>query len=200
MTTPLLILAAFAVLLGFMGTPLWPWFQSFLEGRHPTFGVAPFMAALPLMAVSTVLVLLGIGLGWMLYAGKIERANQPDPLQQIQPNIFSILSHAFYMDVLYAATFVRLNTALAHISAWFDRWVWNGVVQTISYVVLGAAYVDSFIDNCAVNAAFDEGCTTVSRGGRMLSALQAGRVQGYLRLLGLGFVVLVVILLWGTKR
>ena len=74
------------------------------------------------------------------------------------------------------------------------------VVQAISYIVLGAAYVDSFIDNCAVNAAFDEGCTTVSRGGRMLSALQAGRVQGYLRLLGLGFVVLVAILLWGTRH
>jgi NADH-quinone oxidoreductase subunit L len=199
MTTPLLILAAFAVLLGFMGTPLWPWFQTFIEGGHATFGSAPFIAALPLMAVSTILVFLGLGLGSKLYSGKIEQANQPDPLQQIQPQIFSILAHAFYIDHLYAATIVRLNTALAHISAWFDRWIWNGVVQTLSYIVLGAAYVDSFIDNCAVNPAFDEGCTTVSRGGRALSLLQAGRVQGYLRLLGLGFVILVVILLWGTK-
>ena len=200
MTTPLLILAAFAALLGFMGTPFFPWFQAFIEGGHATFGVAPFFAALPLMTVSTVLVVLGLGLGWMLFDGKIEQASQPDPLQLIQPNIFSILSHAFYIDRLYAATFVRLNTALAHLSAWFDRWIWNGVVQTVSYIVLGAAYVDSFIDNCAVNAAFDEGCTTVSRTGRALSLLQAGRVQGYLRLLGLGFVVLVAILLWGIRH
>ncbi len=31
MTVPLVILAAFAVLLGFLGTPAWPWFQSFLN-------------------------------------------------------------------------------------------------------------------------------------------------------------------------
>ncbi|HLP76177.1 MAG TPA: NADH-quinone oxidoreductase subunit L, partial [Candidatus Paceibacterota bacterium] len=34
MTTPLMILAAFAILLGFIGTPAWPWFQSFLTGEH----------------------------------------------------------------------------------------------------------------------------------------------------------------------
>ena len=33
MTIPLVILAAFAILLGFVGTPAWPWFQSFLEGK-----------------------------------------------------------------------------------------------------------------------------------------------------------------------
>jgi len=203
MTTPMLILAAFACLLGFIGTPAWEWFQNFLDGRPATFSFGALFEGKTalLMAGSSIIVFAGIGLGWMLYGRKpIESPDAPDALEVIQPHIFRVLENAFYIDALYAATIVRLNAALAHISAWFDRWVWNGVVQTISYLVLGTAYVDSFIDNCAVNAAFDEGCTTVSRGGRMLSALQAGRVQGYLRLLGLGFVVLVVILLWGTKR
>src|SRR6185437_1030053 len=176
---------------------------NFLDGKPTTLSFSGFSepGVITVMLVSSVIVFVGISLGWMLYGRKpIESPDAPDALEVIQPHIFRVLENAFYIDALYAATFVLLNTALAHISAWFDRWVWNGVVQTISYVVLGAAYVDSFIDNCAVNAAFDEGCTTVSRGGRMLSALQAGRVQGYLRLLGLGFVVLVVILLWGTKR
>src|SRR5882757_6599730 len=34
MTTPLVILAACAMLLGLIGAPAWPWFQSFLEGEH----------------------------------------------------------------------------------------------------------------------------------------------------------------------
>src|SRR5580698_7835609 len=33
MTQPLVVLAVFAVLLGFVGTPAWPWFQSFLAGE-----------------------------------------------------------------------------------------------------------------------------------------------------------------------
>src|SRR5665213_346554 len=200
MTVPLILLAACAMLLGLIGAPAWPWFQDFLEDKTVTLAFSGFSnGVVPLMLSSSILVFIGLGLGWILYGRKITHADQTDPLRQLQPLIFSALSHAFYIDVLYAATIVRLNTALAHLSAWFDRWIWNGVVQIVSYVVLGAPYMDRFIDNCAVNAAFDEGCTTVSRGGRALSLLQAGRVQNYLRLLGLGFVVLVVILLWGTK-
>jgi len=202
MTVPLILLAACAMLLGLIGDPAWPWFQDFLEDKTVTFAVSSGFSngVIPLMLSSSVLVFIGLFLGWKIYGRKITHAEQTDPLRQLQPHIFSAFAHAFYIDVLYAATIVRLNTALAHLSAWFDRWIWNGAVQIVSYVVLGAAYVDSFIDNCAINAAFDEGCTTVSRGGRALSLLQAGRIQGYLRLLGLGFIVLVVILLWGIRH
>ena len=34
MTVPLIVLAAFSVLLGFIGTPAWPWFQEFLNGQQ----------------------------------------------------------------------------------------------------------------------------------------------------------------------
>jgi NADH-quinone oxidoreductase subunit L len=34
MTVPLMILAVFALLLGFVGTPWWPWFQGYLGDAH----------------------------------------------------------------------------------------------------------------------------------------------------------------------
>ena len=34
MTIPLVILSVFAVILGFFGTPAWPWFESYLSGFH----------------------------------------------------------------------------------------------------------------------------------------------------------------------
>ncbi|HEX7569691.1 MAG TPA: proton-conducting transporter membrane subunit, partial [Verrucomicrobiae bacterium] len=37
MTVPLVILAAFAILLGFVGTPAWPWFDGFLNGEPAGF-------------------------------------------------------------------------------------------------------------------------------------------------------------------
>ncbi len=40
MTGPLVILGIFAALLGFVGTPAWPWFQSFLEGQSLTWDPA----------------------------------------------------------------------------------------------------------------------------------------------------------------
>ena len=37
MTVPLGILAVCAVVLGFIGTPAWPWFQAFLTGEELAF-------------------------------------------------------------------------------------------------------------------------------------------------------------------
>jgi NADH-quinone oxidoreductase subunit L len=200
MTIPLVILAAFAIFLGLLGAPSWPWIQSFLGGEQATFNFGAFSGVYGLMIASSCLVFLGLGLGWWLYGRKpIANADAPDALQQIEPHVFSALGHAFYIDHLYGATLLRLNAFWARLSDWFDRWVWNGVVQIFSYLVLGLAWIDNFLDTHVVNAGFDEGCETVSRGGKVLSLLQGGRVQGYLQMIGLGLIVLVILMLWRAK-
>jgi NADH-quinone oxidoreductase subunit L len=73
-------------------------------------------------------------------------------------------------------------------------------VQTISYLFLGVAWIDSSFDTYVVNPSFDGGCSSVSRGGRILSLFQGGRIQSYLRMIGLALVALVIFLLWGAKR
>jgi NADH-quinone oxidoreductase subunit L len=202
MTIPLVILAAFAVLLGFIGTPAWPRFQSFLEGTAAPFSFAAFSGAgiIPVMLSSSALVFLGLGLGWWFYGRKpIESADSPDPLDQMQPQLFTVLCNAFYVDSIYAATLVRLNTFASHVADWFDRWVWNGVVQTVSYLFLGLAWIDNLIDTRVVNSGFDEGCEGVSRGGQLLALLQGGRIQTYLRIIGCALIALMIFLLWGAK-
>jgi NADH-quinone oxidoreductase subunit L len=202
MTIPLVILAAFAMLLGFVGTPAWPWFQSFLENGRATLSFAGFSAPgiLPVMLSSSLIVFLGLGLGWYFYGRKpIETAEAPDSLGSLQPQIFSVLGHAFYVDALYGATLVRLNTWWSKVCDWFDRWIWNGAVQTVSFLVVGTAWVDNFLDAGVINTGFDGGCESVSRGGQLLSLLQSGRVQGYLRVIGVALIALVIFLLWGAK-
>ena len=201
MTTPLLILAGFAIFLGFVGTTAWPWLQDFLEGGRPALNFAALFNrdVFPLMLASSALVFLGLGVGWGLYHRKIQHAEQPDALENIQPKVFFFLGNAFCVDWLYKVTVVRWNGWLAHVSAWFDRWIWNGAVQVVSYSVAGLAWLENFFDKHVVNSGFDEGCETVSASGKMLSWLQAGRVQGYLGLLGVGFVVAVALLLWRVR-
>jgi len=200
MTAPLVILAAFAVFLGLIGAPSWPWFQSFLGGEPALLNFGAFSGVLPLMVASSLLVFLGLGLGWLLYHRKrIEDADARDALEKIQPDAFSVLGHAFYIDKLYDATIVRFNAALAYICDWLDRWVWSGAVQAFSYLVLALAWLDNFFDSKVVNAGFDAGCHTVSRGGRLLSFLQGGRVQSYLKMIGLALIVLVMLMLWGAR-
>ena len=152
------------------------------------------------MAVSSMIVVLGIGLGWVLYGRKpIEDSDAPDALEQIQPHIFSILEHAFYIDRIYGATIVRANAGFAVLSDFLDRWVWNGAVQTFSFLVRTLAQLDNFFDTYLVNGSFDAGCQTVSLSGRTLSFLQNGRVQNYLKMIGLALIVLLIFMLWGAK-
>jgi NADH-quinone oxidoreductase subunit L len=202
MTIPLVILAAFAVLLGFIGTPAWPWFQSFLDNKPVSLGFSALSShgILSVMLTSSFLVFIGIGLGWWFYGRKpIESARVEDELGKLQPPAFTVLGHAFFVDALYSATILRLNAWSAGVCDWLDRWVWNGAVQTVSYLVLVVAWLDNFFDASVVNSGFDEGCEGVSRSGQILSLLQNGQVQNYMGVIGCALIALVVVLLWGAR-
>ncbi|HEY2168881.1 MAG TPA: NADH-quinone oxidoreductase subunit L, partial [Candidatus Angelobacter sp.] len=193
MTIPLVILAAFAILLGVIGTPAWPWFDSFLNGQPATLNFAGFFenGILSVMVFSSLIVFAGLGLGWWFYGSKpIARAESPDTLEQLQPQIFNLLRNKFYVDEFYQATLIRWNTWLSHVSDWFDRWIWNGAVWSVSHLVLGFSLLARSADTYVVNPGFDEGCHTVTAGGKLLARLQNGRTQAYLRFVAVAFAVL----------
>jgi NADH-quinone oxidoreductase subunit L len=200
MTTPLLVLAACAVLLGFIGTPAWPWFQSYLEGHAPNLSLGNLFRAdtLGVMLLSTVIVAGGIGAGWWLYGRRpAVRPDALDPIEQAQPGLFRVLRERFYVDELYDLSVIRANAWWAQTADWFDRVIWNGVVQAVSYLLLGVAWLNRFFDEYVVNLGFDRGCARVRDGGSLLSRFQTGQVQAYLRMIGVGLAVLVLLLTWG---
>jgi len=203
MTAPLMILAAMAILLGAIGTPAWNWFDSFLNGLPATLSFSGFLESgvLPVMLSSSIIVFAGLGLGWWLYGHRrVESAAAPDALEQLQPWTFAVLRNKFYVDELYDATFIRWTTWLSRVSDWLDRWIWGGAVWTLSHLVLGFSWLARSTDAYVVNTGFDEGCNSVTAGGRLLSRLQNGRTQSYLRLVGVAFAVLVIFLIWSGAR
>ncbi|HWD91111.1 MAG TPA: NADH-quinone oxidoreductase subunit L [Verrucomicrobiae bacterium] len=196
MTIPLVILAACSILLGFLGTPAWPWFQKFLgaevEGFNP--------AVISLMVASSLIVFLGMGLGWWFYGRKpLQQSEQPDPLQELRPDIFALLRHKYYVDEIYGHTVIAFNAWFARACDWLDFWIWNGAVQLVSYVVIGLSWVNRCCDDFVVNLGFDEGCKGVASGGKILSRLQNGRVQNYLRVIGIALAALALLLIWGCR-
>jgi NADH-quinone oxidoreductase subunit L len=199
MTMPLVILAAFAILLGVIGTPAWPWFDSFLNGEPATLNFAGFLESgiRSVMLFSSIIVFLGLGLGWWFYGRKpLVSAEETDSLEKLQPQIFHLLRHKFYVDEFYQATFIRWNGWLSRVSDWFDRRIWNGAVWVVSYFVLGLSWLARSADTYIVNPGFDGGCKTVTVGGKLLARLQDGRTQNYLRLVSVAFAVLVAFLIW----
>jgi NADH-quinone oxidoreductase subunit L len=202
MTIPLGILAAFSMLIGLIGTPAWPWFTSFLNGEQVKFDLRGFSenGVLPVMLSSTIILFLGLGIGWWFYGRKpIERAEASDALERLQPQIFNLLRNGFFVDKLYETTVIRFNAWCSRSCDWLDRWVWGGAVRLATYLVQGLSGLNHSVDAFLVNPGFDQGCRNVTRGGQLLSRLQSGRTQSYLRIVGIAFAALVLFLIWGKR-
>jgi NADH-quinone oxidoreductase subunit L len=202
MTRPLVILAACSILLGFLGTPAWPWFQGFLSGERAGWDPSRITegGVLLVMSFSTFVAFAGIGLGYCLYGRKpIQASDEPDVLEGLWPNLFQLLRQKYFVDEIYEWAVVGLNACWARMCDLLDRWLWNGAVQLLAYIVLGFSWVNRAIDEYVVNYGFDESCQSLSRSGGLFSRLQNGRAQTYLRAIGIGLVVLVLFLIWGCR-
>jgi NADH-quinone oxidoreductase subunit L len=202
MLAPLVVLSACAIFLGFLGTPAWPWFQSFLDGNSPHVSIAHLFNSETLMtlAVSTFVGLAGLGLGYFVYARVPILGTESDPLEKARPDVFGVLNHKYYVDEIYEWSVVRLNAAWARCCAWLDWAVAEGGVQLVGWVVIGLSWVSRAFDEHAINPGFDQSCRRFTAGGALFSRFQDGHVQRYLRVLGVAAVVLVLALLWGCRR
>jgi NADH-quinone oxidoreductase subunit L len=195
MTVPLGILAVFALLLGFVGTPWWPWFQGYLGAGH---GTASWWGVLGLMLVSTVVVAAGLAAGWRLY-GRGREVKELDPIEAVLPIPFEWLRRKFFMDELYGRTVVAWHDRFAGWCRRLEEQLFEGLVSVTVYGVLGISWFNRLVDEYVVNFGFDRGCDGLRKGGRRLGSLQNGRVQDYLRALGLAFTVLLLLLAWGCR-
>jgi NADH-quinone oxidoreductase subunit L len=144
MTVPLIVLAFLATLGGF----------TFLAQNFLALPVEKEVAILvPVLAI--VALILGSGLAIALY-----RNRATDPVN------IELLRRKFYFDEFYSWLIYWTQELLAHVSAFFDRWI---------------------IDAGAVGGS--------SRGtwgiGALLRLVQVGNLQGYAFLFGLGVVVLI---------
>jgi NADH-quinone oxidoreductase subunit L len=202
MTMPLAILAFFAIVLGVIGTPAWPWFHAFLEGRPAAVDFAKLTESglLVLMGTSTLVVFAGLLLGWWLYGNKSPRAEEPDALEKAAPVVWGWLRDRLYVDELYGVTVIAFYAWWARVADWLDRRVWGGLVALVTLAFRGLAHFDRFFDTQFVDGSFDKGCEELYSGGGLLARVQTGRVQTYLRLLALAVVVLAAILIWSGHQ
>jgi NADH-quinone oxidoreductase subunit L len=211
MTRPLVVLAVFAVVLGFFNTPAWPWMTAFLDRSNapaPTGLSTAWLPAvefshlfegglLPLMLLSSLIVFFGIGFGWLLYGRRPPTNSQePDLLERKAPALFRPLEHRLYVDEFYQHTFLLAARWASNFSAWLDRRIWDGFVRAAAAMAVMLGWLDAGVDRHAVNAGFDEGCREVAKGGQLLSYFQNGRTQRYLRAIAAALIVLAALMLW----
>lgn len=158
MTVPLVILSVLALIAGFVYLPTWPWLANWLTGNayhaHVDFTV---------LALSTVVGLLGLWLGWMMYGRKTAK-------QTAQPSQnaawYRLLQNKYYVDELYQLIFIQPLKGLAYVLNVFDRYIVGGAVKAIAGSALAL--------------------------GRMGTRMQNGQIQTYGLVMVLGFLILIV--------
>jgi NADH-quinone oxidoreductase subunit L len=195
MTLPLKVLAVFAVGLGFMGTPWWPWYQGYLGEGH---GPVAWLGVLAMMLVSVLVVAAGLAAGWRWY-GEGRPREELDPIEMALPGPFEWLRRKFYVDELYEWSVVKWHDQFAAWCRRLEEQLFEGMVVVAVYGVLGVSWLSRLVDEYAVNLGFDRGCAYVREGGVRLAGWQNGRVQAYLRVLGMAFVVMLLMLAWGCR-
>jgi NADH-quinone oxidoreductase subunit L len=193
MTMPLLILAVCAILLGFVGTPFWPWFQDLLNEPHHPFHPGIFWG---LAAASTAVVALGVFFGWRVY-GKVESAK--DPFEGRAPGAFGVLQNKFYFDEIYRGTAIAFYNFAGRAMAVVEDVLWRATVQASSVVLLAVAWFNRLVDEFAVNGGFDRVTRGLRRSGAGAAQTQTGQIQSYLRVIAIAVAVLVLLLAWGGK-
>ncbi len=200
MRLPLIILAICSILIGFLGTPLWPWLQATLQGERDVHGHGLGDGA-GLMVLSIALVALGAGAGWWLYGRRPRTtAGARDPLQAAAPGGFALLARRLGFDEAYAATFGRWNDGLAMAAHGLDRHVLGPVVQFIGRLSEFGGAVNREVDEDVINGGFDRTSEGLRRTGQAYSRAQSGGVHGYLRAIAIGFALLVLIGMMGGYR
>ena len=204
MTIPLVVLAAGAILAGFVGVPiafeaLWPWtaaIEHFLEpsfaaeGAHAT-GEAhhmPLLGELGLMAFSVLIALGGI---WLARRNYVERPEAAERMAATLAGPHRVLTNKYYVDELYDATVVR-GAMRSAAGLWtVDRRVVDGAVNGTGWTTIAAAYVSHFLDKYVVDGLVNLTAWICGEASYVFRRAQTGLIQNYAFATLLGLFALV---------
>ena len=224
MTYPLLVLAAFALLLGFVGVPedfpvlghlLGNPFHHFVGHEYAATPVNPLV-----MVLSILLACAGLGVGYLLYGRKPLEEGQPDPLTRLGV-VYVVLKNKYGIDELYQATFVWLTIRLGDLFAVFDREVIDRIVNAVArgtaivsdglFRFVDAPVIDGLVnlvgragawladlwgrfDLRVVDGMVNGVGAAAQTLGRWFRQVQTGRVQNYILLASVNVVVILAIM------
>jgi NADH-quinone oxidoreductase subunit L len=167
MTAPLIILAVFAAIGGFIG--ITNNYGSQLSPGHEALTLSQQLLE-PLHAPVPMFVGIGVALAGIFLAFALYKNADKDPLPAKLGALANWMRDKFYFDELYEATVIRAHDLIAAVFDFVDRWILEGAI-------LG----------------FIRGGTDLS--GRALRLVQTGNLQTYAFLFIFGVAVLLYFVL-----
>lgn len=201
MTVPLILIAPFAIALGWLGIPasfpilggfapnliestLEPYIEyQEMHITHPQFAWVVLIASL-------VVALGGLAAGYLVY-GKGMKEGQIDPLRRWLGPVWWAMHRKFYIDEFYGYTILPFTRVLANFMFWIDDlWVIDPIINGIGRITVWIARFAADFDRYVVDGTVGGFAWLASRAGGILRNVQNGQVQVYLML------VVVSVTIW----
>ncbi len=153
------------------------------------------------MVTSSVVVFLGLGLGWWIYGNKVAaRRGARCAGEGDAPPCGPCCADKFYIDELYGATVIAFYHWWAQVAADLDRSrVWGGIVagRHLGLQQVGAVQP---LPRCQHGGRrLRQRLRRDLNGGGLLARCRPAAGRLYLRLLALAVVVLAAILIWSSR-
>lgn len=161
MTVPLMVLAALAVITGYLGIP--EFLAPVLPGPGGAETAHEGAAGLPIMVIASIMGLGGIAVAYLFY---VRSPQLPERLTQHWRRLYGLSFNKWYVDELYDRAFVRPTVEVAGL-------LWRR---------MDVALIDKAVNGVAAGVAL---------WSRSLRLIQSGEVQHYALGMALGAVVIL---------
>ena len=211
MTLPLIVLAFFAAVGGFVGVhPDFPLFGAiFAPNGNPFhhFVGATLLhepESLPLnyfpVLVSFTVSLGGLYLGWLMYWRKPLVAGQADPLVRILGPLHTTLQNKYYFDEMYGVVFVRPSQWFAQKVAYefIDKGIIDGFLSLVARVFTWIGDLLKVLNLWLIDGVGDGVPILIARFGRWFRWIQSGSVQQYMLLVMMAVLLIGIIFALST--
>jgi NADH-quinone oxidoreductase subunit L len=216
MTVPLMILAALALVGGWVGIPesvfhvpnlLERWLEPVFGGHGTaaahTAGAAAAHGAgghsvgleIGLMTLSVLVALAAGFCAWIFYE---RRPELPGRLAENARGLYRAVAGKYYVDEFYDRVLLAPYYVLCRASAWFDRFIVDGAVNATGYATLASSYTSVGFDTYVVDGLVNLSGHTVRGASWVFRRLQTGAVQSYATAMILGIFILVSVYLLST--
>jgi NADH-quinone oxidoreductase subunit L len=176
MTIPLVVLAVFAIIAGYIGAPFISKEISFGEfiknGMHVKEAAFNFIP----MIISVIVALSGILLAYLMYGKK---SVPKDWLYRFTKPYHKILVNKYYMDEFYAKAIVRPGIKFAYLVNWFDRNVIDGFVNLTGKATVVISKGVHLFDLGVIDGFVNWTAKETYNSGKRLRLLQTGNISGY---------------------
>jgi len=143
---------------------------------------------------ATIMSLLAAGLGLLLsfltyQLGWINSA----AWQARFTGLYEVWHNKYWFDEFYRDTFVRGTLMVATLTAAFDKYVVDGLVNGVGYANVGLAWFVGKFDHYIIDGLVNGTAEMCRAFGAAFRTLQTGRIQAYLFGLVAGLVVLIIV-------